>query len=178
MVHDGLLFDIRPEGPGDADAIRRVHDAAFGGQLESGIVEALRGSEGWLPDGSLVAAVPDTGVVGHLLLSGGHLVAAGGKEVEIGIIGPVGVVPDRQGQGIGSALMWRAIDVATRRGLPLVCLLGHADYYPRFGFEPARGIGVEPPHPWPDPNWLALCLLAWQAGLRGRVRFPPAFTHQ
>ena len=68
-----------------------------------------------------------------------------------------------------------AIEVAERRRLPLVALLGHATYYPRFGFEPARAIGIEPPRPWPDESWLALRLPGWTPELRGTVRYPPAF---
>lgn len=166
---------IRPEAPTDAAAIRRLHDAAFGGPIEGRIVDDLRGSDGWLADGSLVAEDADGSVVGHLLLSRGSLAGRDGTERAVGIIGPVGVMPARQGTGIGSALMWRAIEVATSLGFPLACLLGHADYYPRFGFEPARGMGIEAPHPWPDANWLALRLPGWNPGLRGRVQFPAAF---
>jgi putative acetyltransferase len=87
----------------------------------------------------------------------------------------VAVAPDRQRQGIGGQLMRAAIALATERGQPLLCLLGHADYYPRFGFEPARAIGIEAPRPWRDANWLALRLPEWDASLRGIARFPPAF---
>jgi predicted N-acetyltransferase YhbS len=71
--------------------------------------------------------------------------------------------------------MRAAIQVARERRLPLVALLGHATYYPRFGFEPARAIGIEPPRPWPDEHWLALRLAGWTPRLRGTVRYPPAF---
>src|SRR5205085_10670564 len=94
----------------------------------------------------------------------------------IWMVGPVAVVPDRQRQGIGGALMRAAIGLATERGEPLLCLVGHAGYYPRFGFEPARGLGVEPPRPtWRDANWLALRLPAWTPDLRGTARFAEAF---
>ena len=65
--------------------------------------------------------------------------------------------------------------MATARGQPVLCLLGHADYYPRFGFVPARGMGIEAPEPWPDENWLALRLPAWTPSLRGTAYFPGAF---
>ena len=91
------------------------------------------------------------------------------------MVGPVAVLPEVQRRGVGGALMRAAISVATSRGQPVLCLLGHASYYPRFGFEPARGIGIEPPRPWPDANWMALRLPAWTPELRGVARFPPAF---
>jgi predicted N-acetyltransferase YhbS len=170
---------VRREHPGDADAIRRVHDAAFGGPTEGRIVDELRASEWWLPWGSLVAEDAGARIVGHLLMSRARLEAeAGGEDRSILVIGPVGVLPEAQGRGMGAALMRAAISAATRRDEPLICLLGHADYYPRFGFVPARGIGVEAPQPWPDAHWLALRLPAWQPGLRGTVRFPPAFPDE
>jgi len=113
--------------------------------------------------------------VGHLLMSHARLEIARGEYRGILVIGPVGVVPEVQARGIGAELMRAAISAATERGEPLICLLGHADYYRRFGFEPARGIGLEAPRPWPDAHWLALRLPAWQPQLRGTVRFPPAF---
>jgi putative acetyltransferase len=174
-----LSIIVRPERPDDVAAIRRVHDAAFGGPVEGRIVDDLRGTDDWYVAGSLVAEeADDAGVVGHLLLSRAMLVGEHGDATPIGVIGPVGVVPERQGQGIGAALMWRAIDVATELRLPAICLLGHADYYPRFGFEPARHLGLEPPHAWPDANWMALPLPDWSPGLRGGIRLPVAFPDE
>jgi predicted N-acetyltransferase YhbS len=71
--------------------------------------------------------------------------------------------------------MHAAIELGMERGEPLLCLLGHASYYPRFGFEPARSIGIEAPRPWPDANWMALRLPAWDPSVRGIARFPEAF---
>ncbi len=155
--------------------IRRVHDAAFGGSTEGRIVDDLRATPEWIPTGSLVALDAEGLVVGHLLLSRGTLTRQNGSAAAIGTIGPVGVVPGRQRQGIGAALMRRAIDAARELGLPALCLVGHAEYYPRFGFVPARSIGLEPPKPWPDANWLALRLSDGTPELRGVVSFPRAF---
>lgn len=166
---------IRPERHGDEDAIRAVNDAAFGGPVEAGIVEAIRGTDRWIDGGSLVAEVAEGSVVGHLLLSEGDLVAPDGGVRRIWMVGPVAVAPERQRHGIGGALMRTAIALAAERHRPVLCLLGHADYYPRFGFEPARAIGIEPPRPWRDANWLALRLPDWDASLRGVARFAPAF---
>lgn len=167
---------IRPEASADEAGIRALNEAAFRGNVEGSIVDGIRGTDRWIPDGSLVAEDTDGAVVGHLLLSEGDLVGIDGAVIRrIWMLGPVAVLPDRQRKGIGSALMRAAIELATDRGQPLICLLGHADYYPRFGFEPARGIGIEPPRPWRDANWMALRLPAWEPGLRGTARFPPAF---
>jgi putative acetyltransferase len=166
---------IRAERAGDETIIRRVNDAAFGGSREGGIVDAIRGTDRWVEGGSLVAVDGEARVVGHLLLSEGDLVAAEGTVRRIWMIGPVAVLPPVQRQGIGSALMTAAVALATDRGQPILCLVGHADYYPRFGFEPARAIDIEPPEPWADENWMALRLPAWTPAVRGKAHFPAAF---
>lgn len=166
---------IRPERPGEAEAVRAVNDAAFGTLHEGQIVDDIRGTDRWIDGGSLVAEDPDRRLVGHVLLSQGDLEDAAGRVRRIWMVGPVAVVPDRQRQGIGSALMHAAIGLATERGEPVICLLGHADYYPRFGFEPARSIGIEAPRPWKDANWMALRLPAWDPSIKGIAHFPPAF---
>jgi putative acetyltransferase len=165
---------IRPERPGEAAAVRAVNDAAFGTIHEGQIVDDIRGTDRWIEGGSLVAEVEGR-LVGHLFLSEGDLEADDGRVRRIWMVGPVAVVPDRQRQGIGAALMRAAIALAKERGEPVLVLLGHATYYPRFGFEPARGIGIEAPRPWPDANWLALRLPAWRPDVRGIARFAPAF---
>jgi len=166
---------IRPERAGDYEAVRAINDAAFGDTKNGGIVDGIRGTGRWIDGGSLVAEEPDGALVGHLLISEDDLDLEDGTVRRIWMIGPVAVVPERQRQGIGSALVRAAIELAIARSQPVLCLLGHADYYPRFGFEPARGVGIEPPRPWPDASWLALRLPAWDASIRGVARFPAAF---
>ena len=170
-----LDVTIRPERPQDADAIRALNDAAFGGALEGRIVDDIRGTDRWIAGGSLVAVDSGGRIVGHLLLSEGDLETDAGAVRRIWMVGPVAVLPEVQRRGVGAALMRAAIDLATSRGQPVLCLLGHDTYYPRFGFEPARAIGIHPPHPWRDANWMALRLPAWTSDLRGIARFPPAF---
>jgi putative acetyltransferase len=166
---------IRPERPEDADAIRALNDAAFEGTVEGRIVDDLRGTDRWIAGGSLVAEDEHGEIVGHVLVSFGDLVSDDGDIRRIWMLGPIAVAPARQGQGIGSALMKRAIGLAVERAQPVICLLGHATYYPRFGFEPARDIGIEPPRPWRNESWLALRLPAWEPTLRGTAHFAPAF---
>ncbi len=103
--------------------------------------------------------------------------AVGSRVVgEVLAIGPVAVLPAAQFRGVGSALMTAAMGLAIARSSPAVVLLGHPSYYPRFGFTPARTIGLEPPaRAWPDEAWLARRLPAWTDGMRGTVRYPEAF---
>ena len=166
---------IRPELAGDTDAIRSVNREAFGSPLEARIVDDIRGTDRWIEGGSLVAEGSTGEIVGHLLLSEGDLVDDAGGVQRIWMVGPVAVLPERQGRGVGGALMQAAIAFATARDQPVLCLLGHADYYPRFGFTSARALGIEPPRPWGDANWMALPLPAWDENVRGVARFPPAF---
>jgi putative acetyltransferase len=169
------VVTVRAERPGDAPDIRALNDAVFGGPIEGQIVDDIRNTAHWIDGGSIVAQDRTGAVVGHLLLSRGELDREDGSVVPIWMVGPVAVRPDLQRRGIGSALMNAAISFASERGQPVLCLLGHADYSPRFGFEPARGIGIDPPRPWRDANWMALRLPAWTPELRGMGRFAPAF---
>jgi putative acetyltransferase len=167
---------VRHEQPPDVEAIREVNAAAFGGRREGQIVDDIRGTDRWIDGGSLVAQRADGTIVGHLLLSEGDLRADdGGLVRRIWMVGPVAVHPLDQRRGVGSALMNAAIAFATQRDEPVLVLLGHDTYYPRFGFEPARAIGIEAPRPWRDANWMALRLPAWDASVRGVGTFPPAF---
>ena len=182
-----MTISIRPERPGEAAAIHALNDAAFGNvDDESTIVDRLRGTDRWIEGGSLVAVESDAvdgeasqagagAIVGHLLVSEGDLDLERGGTRRIWMVGPVAVIPGRQGQGIGGQLVRAAIALGSERGEPLLILLGHADYYPRFGFEPARAIGIEAPRPWRDANWLARRLPAWDPSLRGIAAFRRPF---
>jgi len=169
---------VRPEAAGDVKRIKAINDAAFGSSAEARIVDAVRGTDHWIEGGSLVAETADGDLVGHLLLSRGDLVSPDGTVRPIWVLGPVAVLPEIQRRGVGAALMRAAIEVARHEHQPLICLVGQAGYYPRFGFERARPIGIEPPGPWPDENWMALRLPGWTPVLRGAVRYPPAFGEE
>jgi putative acetyltransferase len=170
---------IRPEAPGDEAAIRALTHAAFAPSTDEGrIVDALRHDPtAWRPELSLVA-VDDAGdrrIVGHVVASAGTLRAVDGTIRPILGLGPISVAPDRQGQGVGGELIRATIEQATLDGWPVIVLLGHPTYYPRFGFEPARALGIEPQQPWSDDHWMALRLPGWTPDLCGVMRYPSAF---
>jgi len=177
-----IAVTVRLEGPGDEPWVRAVELAAFPtGPYEADIVDRIRSEapEGWY---SLVAiGTPGSGVdgllVGHLLLSPCPVEDEAGNTIATVLaIGPVAVVPEVQRRGIGSALMHVAASLAVARGVPAPVLLGHPEFYPRFGFGSAREAGLEPPTPlWPDHAWMARRLPAWSDDMRGTVRFPEAF---
>jgi putative acetyltransferase len=100
-----------------------------------------------------------------------------GTSRQILSIAPLAVLPDVQRQGVGTRLMEAGIAAAEARGEPMLVLIGHDTYYPRFGFEPARQYRIEPPEPaWRDPFWMVHRLSRWDPTIRGRVVYPPAFA--
>ena len=165
------MLAIRPESDADRDAIRRLNESAFGGPAEADLVDALRGSPAWIPELSLVAADGDE-LVGHVLIS----VVALDSGPELLSLGPMAVAPERQREGIGVALVRRGLELAAQTPYPFVVVLGHPEYYPRFGFVPARGLGINTPYEAPDEAWMALALGEPAEGVRGMVRYPPAWS--
>jgi putative acetyltransferase len=105
------------------------------------MIEAIRRSDGFVPKLSLVAEV-DGRIDGHVMLSYVQLEGASRRVLELG---PMSVEPERQRTGIGSALVREALRRAEPRDEPLVLVLGHPSYYPRFGFRPAAELGIHPP---------------------------------
>jgi putative acetyltransferase len=162
---------IRPEEPADYDAIAALTEAAFEGHEEVRMIEAIRASDGYVPELALVAE-DDGEVVGHALVSYVNLEESGRRLLELG---PIAVRPDRQRAGIGSKLVRAALAIADARGEPLVLVLGHSAYYPRFGFRRASTLGLERPDPHiPDAAFMAVPLAAYDPSIRGRIVFPPA----
>jgi putative acetyltransferase len=166
------MVATRPEQSGDEAAIRRVNEIAFERADEADLVDALRGSEAWLSEFSIVAE-DDSGIVGHALFS---LVELDGG-VELLSLGPMAVVLDRRRSGVGTALVRDGLERARQTSYPLVVVVGHPDYYSRFGFEPARRFGVDTPYDVPDEAWMALRLPAYgEQKACGTVRYPPAWA--
>ncbi len=166
------MIAIRPERPGDRAEVRRVNELAFGGPDEAALVDALRGVAE--PQLSLVAEV-DGRVVGHIFFSPVSVEAEGSGFTAIAL-GPMAVQPEFQNQGIGSRLVRRGLEECRRIGEPIVFVVGHADYYPRFGFSPAKGKGLRCEFPVPDEAFMVAELRP--GALRGRgglVRYRPEF---
>ena len=174
--HRGRVL-IRREREGDVPAIRAVTAAAFArpevtGQIapEATLVDELRAGEEWLPALSLVAT-HDGEITGHVLCTRAHV-----GDVPVPGLGPLSVRPDRQRQGVGTALMHAVLGAADALGEPLVALLGDPGYYARFGFRPSTECGIAPP----DPGWGAYfqvrVLSRYDPGVRGAFRYPEPFA--
>lgn len=175
------MITIRPERPGDDDAIRHVVAAAFGSDVEADLVERIRSSPEYEPELALVAvddAETEPTVVGHAMISRAELRRAHGvAPASIVMLSPLAVAPDRQRQGIGDRLVRTAVAAADGRGEPLVVVEGDPSYYGRFGFEPASRHGVVLPLPdWaPDEAGQVLRLARYDPDLIGSVVYPAAF---
>jgi putative acetyltransferase len=167
---------IRREGPDDHDEVALVTGAAFalpsgaGTPVEVPLIDALRAEGSLLPALTLVAVDAENRVIGQVTASGGTL--AGRPSVGLG---PVAVRPDRQGGGVGSALLHAVLGAAEALDEPAVVLLGDPRFYGRFGFRPASAVGVRSPDPaWGD-HFQVRTLSAWTTGLAGVFRYAPAF---
>jgi putative acetyltransferase len=160
---------IRRETPADIDAIRRVKEAAFGQPDEARLVDALRGAAD--PFISLVAE-DDGAIAGHICFTP---VDIDGTAI-LGLA-PMAVAPERQRQGIGSMLVNAGLEECRRAGFGAVVVLGHPEYYPRFGFEPAAPKGIVSEYDVPEPVFMLLELVPGAlAGLKGVARYHRAFA--
>lgn len=164
---------IRAERSEDFDAIDDVVTAAFGQPDEAKLVRLLRDSDAYVPGLTLVAE-EDGEVIGHIMLSYADLHSE--KTRRVLSLAPLAVKPGRQRNGIGIALTKAALALAEERDEPLVIVLGHPTYYPRFGFESARQNGIEPPDPaFADEAFMVVRLRAYDPSIRGTISYPAAF---
>ena len=170
-----MPFAIRAEQPGDEAAIAAVVEAAFGSPAEARLVDLIRASSGFWPELSLVAVDGDR-LVGHVMISAATLEGEG-ESRPLATLSPLAVAPDRQRQGVGTALVRAVTQRADERGEPLVVLEGSPDYYGRLGFEPADPLGIHITLPdWAPPEAAqVLRLQAYDPSVQGRVVYPPAF---
>ena len=161
---------IRPETAADHDTIRKVNDEAFGGPLEAKLVDAIRASDRFLPELSLVA-VSEYQTRGHVISSYVDVKPGARRVLQVG---PLAVLPSHQGRGIGSALMEETIRIADARGEPLLLIEGNPKYYERFGFTRADAAGIEPPPEARGPQYFMIRPLArYDPAFRGRAIYPP-----
>jgi putative acetyltransferase len=167
---------IRRYEAGDRDAVHRIHAEAFrlpddpsATPVEVALVDKLIDAGDVVPALSLVAA-RDGELVGHVVCSK----ALVGDHPVVGL-GPIGVLPEHQREGVGNALMHAVLAAADALELPLVGLLGSTEYYSRYGFVPAAQLGIEAPNPaWGD-HFQVRKLTAYRPDIVGPFRYAPAF---
>lgn len=162
---------IRLETPDDQQTIGRVNRAAFGDDDEAKLINALR--EGNLIEVSLVAEV-NAQIVGHILFSPVTIQTAQGT-VEALSLAPMAVLPSFQGQGIGSQLVEAGLKTCRERNGKIVLVLGHPEFYQKFGFSPDMAQPLQSPFGGGD-SWMALELVPHAlTGVEGTVIYSPPF---
>ena len=166
------MTGIRTEEASDRAAVYAVNASAFETEAEAKLVDALR--EQADPLISLVAVDGDT-VVGHILFS--PVTHSVNPELRLMGLAPMAVAPDHQRQGIGSALVRAGLERCRNLGSDAVVVLGHPDYYPRFGFVLSTRFGIRSEYDVPDDVFM---VIEFKPGaLRnapGVVRYHPAFA--
>ena len=168
MVH------VRSETEADIQAIHRINELAFEQPAEAKLVDSLR--EVASPFISLVAVDHDR-VVGHICFTPVTVERSDGTIETIAGLAPMAVTPELQKRGVGSRLITAGLDACRRAGFTAVVVLGHPNYYPRFGFRPASQFGLRSEYDVPDPVFMALELTPGSLqNLSGLARYHAAFA--
>ncbi|MCB0622436.1 MAG: N-acetyltransferase [Saprospiraceae bacterium] len=154
---------IRTETAADLPAVAAVVEQAFQQKDEAVLVDRLRRHPAYLPALSLVAEA-DGQVVGHLLFTPAEI-QDGGKSVPTLCLAPMSVAPGFQKKGVGKELIRTGLQKARELGFRSVIVLGHSDYYPKFGFRRADRWNIRCPFPAPPEAFMALELV--EGGLDG-----------
>ncbi|WP_340103369.1 GNAT family N-acetyltransferase [Rhodohalobacter sp. 8-1] len=168
---------IRKETASDIAEVYDVNRTAFDREDEANLVDALRtNSSAFIPELSIVAA-SENGIAGHILFTKISIHDGDGIKHDSLALAPMAVRPDLQNQGIGGRLIRHGFDVAKHLGFKSVIVLGHPDYYPRFGFEPAGQWGIKAPFDVSSEAFMAIEL--GPGGLQhvsGTVNYPKEFS--
>jgi putative acetyltransferase len=168
-----MIF-IRQEKKEDFEVIRDINSKAFGQPNEAQLVDNLRGTDNFIPELSLVAELNGK-IVGHILFTRMVIESKSGKIPALSLA-PVAVIPGHQNQGIGTELVKKGLEECRKLGHKIVIVVGHPNYYPRFGFYSARSRGLEAPFEVPDEAFMVLELEAGALeGVSGIIRYPKEF---
>lgn len=167
-----MPIPIRPENEQAHQAVRELNRLAFGQDAEGRLVDALR-ARGYARV-SLVAEI-DARVVGHIMFSDLNIVTATGTVAALALA-PMAVLPEFQRQGIGSALVKSGLSICKEHCHRIIVVLGHADYYPRFGFSAKLAERLESPY-GSGPSHMAVELVPGALnGVVGKVVYSPPFN--
>jgi len=169
-----MNITIRREEDNDQIQIYEVNKLAFQQENEGKLIEKIRNTENFIPELSIVAEI-DNRIVGHILFSKIKIV---GKSVyESLALAPMAVIPEFQKKGIGSELVKIGIKMAKKLGFDSIIVIGHKEYYPKFGFQRASKWNIKCPFEVPDEVFMAIELTekAFE-GKAGTVEYPDEFN--
>jgi len=168
------MINIREERLEDIPEIRKLNQAAFGGDTEADIVDVLRNDPACAL--SLVAE-QDGRIVGHIMFSRVEIEPGESKNDILGLA-PMAVLPAFQKKGIGSQLVEAGLQRCVSKGCPAVVVIGHPEFYRRFGFIPAEKYDIKSEFDVPSEVFM-IKELAEDAlkGLRGAARYHKAFSN-
>ncbi len=164
---------IRAEQPGDWIAVHRVNESAFETPLEANLVDALRQQTS---EAVSLVAEHRGAIIGHIMFSPVTL----SKHPDLKLMGlaPMAVAPPHQRGGIGSALVRAGLERCRELGYGAVVVLGHPEYYPRFGFSPASRFGIGCEYDVPEDVFMMLELRpGFLEGASGVIRYHDAFRN-
>jgi len=167
------VINVRPEVAEDVRAIDVVHISAFGGEAEAQLVSSLRESTTYNRELSLVAELGGR-IVGHALMTRVPM-RKDGTEKNVLALGPMSVVPSQSHRGIGSELINACVNLAKEKGYGTIVVMGHPEYYKRFGFVPAKGLQVSCNLPAPEDALTVRELVDGSLAGGGHVEYPEAF---
>lgn len=168
------MLEIRQEHKNDYKEVYNIVKTAFktaeqSDGNEQNLVEALRNSDKFIPELSLVA-IKDNKIVGHILFTKLEI----GENVELALA-PLAVLPEYQRQGIGKSLIEEGHRIAKKLGYHYSVVLGSEKYYPKFGYVPAIQYGIKPPFEVPSENFMAIKLNDTDVEIKGVVKYAREF---
>jgi putative acetyltransferase len=167
-------MSVREELPTDRDQVGELHLRAFGdhGVVVARLVDQLRLDD---PDAFGLVWEEDGAVVGHVMFTR-SLLDAPERLIDVQVLSPLGVLPEWQGRGIGSALIAAGIKAVDDRGAPLLFLEGDPAYYVRAGFEPGHKYGFRKPSlRISDAAFQVVKLSAYRPGMTGTLVYLHTF---
>ncbi|MGG7142723.1 GNAT family N-acetyltransferase [Clostridium nigeriense] len=173
------MIIIRKEETKDYEKVEKVIEesfktAEFTDKDEHNLVRRLRKSAEFVKELSLIAEDNDR-IVGHILLTKAFI-KENNREFDTLALAPVAVLPDYQKRGIGKSLINKAIEKAIELGYKSIVVLGHENYYPKFGFKKASDYGIKAPFEVPDEAYMILELIPNALnGVNGTVEYSKAF---
>ena len=170
-----MLVEIRPTAAEELPAVRRLLDEAFGQPDEGELVARLWASEAFIPELSLLGLTEHGEAVAYILFTTIQIKTAATGHPSLALA-PMAVWPDFQRKGVGDQLIRAALERAKELGYSSVMVLGHAEYYPKFGFTKASNWDIQCPLAVPDESFMALELQAGALeGMAGRVEYSQPF---